>query len=101
MHSDMIHSQSRYFNRSQKKENGETLPNYKRIEQANYNNCHSPTMKSKQYDAPKPSQQKNTDESLKCVVKCDSIQKNFQHKDELDLHMIFYHGAVWSSDGPQ
>ena len=38
------------------------------------------------------------DQQFICVEKCDALQKNFAHKDELDLHMEFYHGAVKSSD---
>ena len=37
------------------------------------------------------------DQQFVCVVECDALQKNFEHKDELDLHMEFYHGAVESS----
>ena len=43
--------------------------------------------------------QNNTGENvLKCSGRCDAIQKNFAHKDELDLHLQFYHGARESSN---
>ena len=49
------------------------------------------------YDEPRPkasnTSQENDSKSFKCVGKCNSIQKSFNHQDELDLHMKFYHEA--------
>ena len=32
-------------------------------------------------------------EQFHCAGKCDSIQKSFTHKDELELHIQYYHEA--------
>ena len=41
------------------------------------------------------------DAEFHCVVKCDSRQKVFKLKEELDLHMKFFHEAGGPSVGPQ
>ena len=79
MHQDNNHQQPRYFHRSRKPDMKEPFPrktvNTPKFETGSRTDCD-------QYTLNKP---------LKCQEKCDSIDKSFNHKDELDLHMMFYH----------
>ena len=49
-------------------------------------------------DKPASTTKPNTPKKpFNCPAKCDAIQKGFDHRDELDLHMKFFHEAIGSS----
>ena len=86
MHQENKDTRSRYFTRS-KHSNVNDKSSYEtsRRKPTKDNNEHTPS--------PSPSfpAQYPEDQSYRCTGECDSVEKTFTHKDELDLHMKFYH----------
>ena len=87
MHQDDNHQQSRYFNRTRKPTIIEHVPRKNRTEEQHNINVPKPESKPSSHHDPN-----NLNKPHICG-KCDSGAERFTHKDELDLHMMFYHNV--------
>ena len=92
MHNAPEHTYSRYFNRSKNQNMN--------IKSATQENKKKEDIKMPVFNASSMKKQNESEKTIKCVGKCNSIHKTFSHEDELELHMKFFHKDA-SSSQPQ
>ena len=86
MHKEINQTFSRFYNRSQNPRE-DNQPNKNPTEKLNDENRNNSTHKASKRG-------QSFQHKFSCSGSCDIRQKSFNHKDELELHMNFFHGAT-------
>ena len=67
------------------------------VKSATQENKKKEDIKISVFDASSLKKQNESQNKLKCVGKCNLINKTFSHEDESELHMKFFHKDACSS----